>query len=206
MWTDVEDCADLDLVCEVVDVDQSELGDAMCVPGSGGTGGTGGTAGGGGSAGTGGVASSCAEVDIPDEAQLAGTLSISPTVGTFDDVMIVTVDVDADTREVTALLRNESSGVLDGSGVALTSGNETVEVDVRVETVAQPGPHTLDIELLGDPPESTELHLVHTWRRQHVRKNQSGEQSARTRNGYDLPRGECEHRFLSDVGAFGVQP
>jgi hypothetical protein len=153
VWTDVEDCADLDLVCEVVDVDQSELGDAMCVPGSGGTGGTGGTAGGGGSAGTGGVASSCAEVDIPDEAQLAGTLSISPTVGTFDDVMIVTVDVDADTREVTALLRNESSGVLDGSGVALTSGNETVEVDVRVETVAQPGPHTLDIELLGDPPD-----------------------------------------------------
>jgi hypothetical protein len=83
--------------------------------------------------------------------QTAGTLSISPTVGGFDDVLTVTVDVDADTREVTALLRNESSDFLGGSGVALTSGNETVEIDVRVETVAQPGPHALDIELRGDP-------------------------------------------------------
>ncbi len=157
LWTVTETC-EQDQVCEV------EGGEAMCVADSGGTGGTGGTAGtagtggtagSGGTAGTGGTgggASSCAEVDIPGLPQLTGTLSISPKFATFDDIMIVTVDVDADTREVTASLRNESSDLLGGSGVTSTSGNETVEVNVRVETIAQPGPHTLDIELRGAPP------------------------------------------------------
>jgi len=91
-------------------------------------------------------------MNIPGEANFTGTLSISPTFATFDEFMTVKAGVDADTREVTALLRNESSDDLGGSGVASTSGDETVEVNVRVETVAQPGLHTLDIELRGDPP------------------------------------------------------
>jgi hypothetical protein len=40
---------------------------------------------------------------------------------------------------------------LGGSGVALTSGRETVEVDVLVRNDADPGPHVVDLELRADP-------------------------------------------------------
>ena len=145
-----EACAE-GTTCEVVD------GDAMCVPGSGGTGGSGGmggSAGTGGSAGmggTGGGTFSCLEVNIPGLPQIAGTLSISPPVGVPDQFMTVTGDVDADTEELTATILNESSGFPGGSCFVLTGGNETVECDLRVETVAQPGPHVLELELRADP-------------------------------------------------------
>jgi len=137
-----EFCAEGEVCVKPRDPNFEEELDALCVPGSGGTGGTGGAGGGSGS---------CLEVDISGLPQIAGTLSISPSDATFDESMIVTADVDADTMEVTASILNENSGVPGGSGSALTSGNETVEVNVRVETVAQPGPHVLELELRADP-------------------------------------------------------
>lgn len=146
-WTNVEDCADSGLVCN------DSADQAQCVDGSGGTGGTGGAAGTGGSGGTGGTggSGSCAEVDIPGEPNLTGTLSIAPTVASFDEFMTVTVGVDADTSEVTASLLNASSGVPAGFGFASTSGNENVAVMLLVETTAQPGSHILEVELRADP-------------------------------------------------------
>jgi len=154
-WLFEESCSEQDLICVSVSdgTGGAGLAEAECVEGAGGTGGSGGTAGSGGSGGTGGTGgtSSCAEVDIPGEPNLTGTLSISPAVASFDDFMTVMVGVDADTSEVTASLFNTSSGVPAGFGVATTAGNETVAVMLRVETIAQPGPHTLDIELRPDP-------------------------------------------------------
>ena len=94
--------------------------------------------------------SSCAEIDIPGEPNLTGALSISPTVATFDDFVTVTVGVDGDTREVTVILRNSNSDIVGGTGFATTGGNETLPVDVLVGTVADPGPHVVDLELRAD--------------------------------------------------------
>lgn len=163
-WEATETCR-LDQVCEVVD------GDAICVAGSGGTGGSGGAAGTGGSAGTGGTAgsggtggsggaagtggtggsaSSCAELDIVGLPQLSGVLSLSDDSAAPDESIRVTADVDPDTEELTATILNESSGFPGGSCSVLTSGNETVECDLRVETVADPGPHVLELQLRAD--------------------------------------------------------
>ena len=150
VWTYVEDCADSDLVCEVLDVEQDELGEAICVAGTGGTGGTGGMAGSGGTAGAGGGTGSCLEIDIPGEPNLTGPLSISPSAASFDDVVTVTVGVDGDTQEVTAILRNSNSDVGGGTGFATTSGNEALPVVVLVGTVADPGPQVVDLELRAD--------------------------------------------------------
>jgi hypothetical protein len=150
-WLFEESCSEQDLICVAVPAGAGGYGGSLtaeCV--EGGSGGTGGSGGSGGAGGTGGT-SSCAEVDIPGEPNLTGTLSISPTVASFDDFMTVMVGVDADTREVTASLLNESSGVPAGFGFASTSGNETVPVMLLVETTAQPGPHTLEVELRADP-------------------------------------------------------
>ena len=160
MFTDVEDCADSGLVCTV------ETSPASCFDPTGGTGGsggaagnggsagtagTGGTGGSGGAAGTGGSVSSCAERDVSDLPQLSGTLALFPPVATPDQLITVTADVDADTKELTATIRNENSGFPGGFCVAATDGNETVECDLRVETVADPGPHVLELELRADP-------------------------------------------------------
>ncbi len=147
-WVFDESCSEQDLICAVV----QEAGSLMaeCVEGSGGTGGAAGTGGSGGTGGTGG-SGSCAEVDIPGEPNLTGTLNISPTVASFDEFMTVTVGVDADTSEVTASLLNASSGVPAGFGFASTSGNENVAVMLLVETTAQPGSHILEVELRADP-------------------------------------------------------
>jgi len=153
-WTNVQDCVDSGLVCTVETTQASCVDPAGGTGGSGGTGGTGGTAGSGGTAGTGGTgggASSCAERDIPDLPQLAGTLVTFPSIVTFDECLNVRASVDADTREVAAFITNVNSGFFGGSGVALTAGDETVEICVRVETVADPGPHVLELELWADP-------------------------------------------------------
>ncbi|NNK07046.1 MAG: hypothetical protein HKP36_03425 [Myxococcales bacterium] len=52
---------------------------------------------------------------------------------------------------MTATILNESSGFPGGSCVAATDGNETVECDLRVETVADPGLHVLELELRTEP-------------------------------------------------------
>ena len=163
-WLFEESCSELGLIC--VSVPSGAAGDgsrlmAACVEGSGGLGGAGGAAGTGGSGGTGGTGgtSSCVEVDVPGEPNLTGTLSISPTVASFDDFMTVTVGVDADTSEVTASLLNASSGVPAGFGFASTSGNETVAVMLLVETTAQPGLHTLEVELRADPQNAQDYIL-----------------------------------------------
>jgi len=174
-WEPPELCAEGE-VCVTPDSEGEEQLDARCVSGgtggtggtagSGGTGGTGGTAGSGGTAGTGGTAgsggtagtggtgggaSSCAELDSPGRPQLAGTLETFPSIVTFDECLNVRASVDADTREVTAFITNVNSGFLGGSGFALTAGDETVEICVRVETVADPGPHVLELELFANP-------------------------------------------------------
>lgn len=151
-WVFVESCSEQGLIC-VSGTGGTAGSGAECVEGSGGTGGTGGAAGTGGSGGTGGTggSGSCAEVDIPGEPNLTGTLSIAPTVASFDEFMTVTVGVDADTSEVTASLLNASSGVPAGFGFASTSGNENVAVMLLVETTAQPGSHVLEVELRADP-------------------------------------------------------
>lgn len=137
---------ELQELCEEGEVCVERIGglDAACVPGSAGAGGSGGTG------GTGGGTGSCAEVDIPGEPNLTGPLSVSPAVATFDDFVTVTVGVDGDTQEVTAILRNSSSDIVGGTGFATTGGNETLPIDVLVGTVADPGPHVVDLELRAD--------------------------------------------------------
>ena len=145
-----EFCEEGEVCAKPTDPNQEEELDANCIPGPGGTGGTGATGGSGGAAGNGGSTGSCVEIDIPGEPNLTGPLSVSPTVASFDDVVTVTVGVDGDAQEVTAILRNASSDIVGGTGFATTSGNETLPVDVRVETVADQGPHVVDLELRAD--------------------------------------------------------
>lgn len=142
-----EFCAEGEVCVKPQDPEQGEDLDSICVTGSGGTGGPGGT---GGTAGAGGGVSSCAEINIPGEPNLTGPLSVSPTVATFDDFVTVTVGVDSDTQEVTVILRNANSDIVGGTGFATTGGNETLPVDVLVGTVADPGPHVVDLELRAD--------------------------------------------------------
>lgn len=118
--------------------------------GTGGTAGSGGTAGTGGAAGAGGGSGSCFEGDIEGEPTIMGALSIFPESATFDDSVTVTVGVDGDTEEVTVHLDNANSGINAGSGSATTSGNETVQVDVLVGTVSDPGLHVAKLELRAD--------------------------------------------------------
>ncbi len=134
---------ELQELCEEGEICQTAP-DPSCVPGSGGSGGTGGTG------GTGGGTASCAEIDIPGEPNLTGPFNVSPEVATFDDFVTVSVGVDGDTQEVTAILRNSSSDIIGGTGFATTAGNETVPIDVLVGTVADPGPHVVDLELRAD--------------------------------------------------------
>lgn len=149
MWTSV-DCAASGLLCTI------ETSPPSCVDGAGGTGGTGGTAGSGGTAGGGGTAGmgggtgSCMELDIAGQPNINGPFSISPSNASPDDFVTVTVGVDGDTEEVTAIFRNANSSIVGGTGFATTSGNETVLVDVLIGTVADPGPHVVDFELRAD--------------------------------------------------------
>jgi hypothetical protein len=152
-WEFQEFCADGEVCVKPLDPNREEELDAMCVAGSGGSGGTAGAGGEGGTAGTGGAGggvSSCAEINIPGEPNLTGPLSVSPAVATFDDFVTVTAGVDGDTQEVTVILRNSNSDIVGGTGFATTGGNETVQVDVLVGTVADPGPHVVDLELRAD--------------------------------------------------------
>jgi hypothetical protein len=137
-------CEEGEVCVKPRDPSQEAERDAICVPGSGGTGGSGGAGGNGGGTG------SCAEIDIPGEPNLTGPLSVSPAVATFDDFVTVTVGVDGDTQEVTAILRNPSSDIVGGTGFATTAGNETLPIDVLVGTVADPGPQVVDLELRAD--------------------------------------------------------
>ena len=114
------------------------------ISGSGASSGTGGDI---GSGGTGGATTSCVEVDIEGEPNIDGPLRIFPESGSADDFVTVTIGVDGDTQEISVYLRNESSGFIGGSGFSTTTGNEPVEVDVLIGTVADPGPHEVDLEL-----------------------------------------------------------
>ncbi len=130
--------------------DETNGGGTGATPGSGGSSGTGASSGTGGdigSGGTGGATTSCVEVDIEGEPNIDGPLRISPDSGSSDDFVTVTIGVDGDTQEVSVYLRNESSGFIGGSGFSTTPGNETVEVDVLIGTIADPGPHEVDLEL-----------------------------------------------------------